>query len=304
MKMTGSKAAAVFWIANPLVILVAAIWGQLDPIATLLALGALYYYDRKKPYHAYFLASLGAAVKIWPVLLIPLFLVDSLRKDGRAALKPLSTVALPLAVSLGLYAAYGDFAQTVGVFIYSRGIPTYGGQFSVNGLTWQQALAALRAPPVPIFLVIGIPLYCLILAWTYWKKDSDITKWIVVSILVFYLTYNYVNPQYFYWIIPFLILQRKRVASWLFTALPMAYVALSYNIFYFVSPAILFDEFSNGAAIVDQLKIAYFSSMLVPAIVLVGALPTAAYLLLLRQEIGKREPGQPISTAGQGQEVN
>lgn len=299
-KMTGSRSSAIFWITNPLVILVAAIWGQLDPIATLLAVAAVFYYGRGKPYHAYFLASLGAAVKVWPVLLIPLFLVDSLRKVGRDSFRPLVAVAPSLVATLGLYAAFGNFFQTVSVFLYARGIPSFSGQFSVNGLTWQQTLAALGAPAVPIFLIVGIPIYVLILGWMYWKRDGDVTKWLVVSVLVFYLTYNYVNPQYLYWILPFLILQRKKIASWLFTALPVAYVALSYNIFYFVSPAILPDEFSTGPSLVEQLKLAHFSSTSLPFIVVGAALPTLLYLVLLRQELNTRRRGRtPADRTGE-----
>ena len=287
LKMTGKRTAAVFWIANPLVILVAAVWGQLDPIATLLAVLALYYYARGKQYHAYFFASVGAAVKIWPVLLIPLFLVNSLRGEGRRAVKPLSAVLPALAATVGLYAAFGNVAQTLLVLLYSRSVPTFAGRLSVNGLTWQQALTALGSPTIPIFLVVGIPLYGLELFWIYWKKDSDMGKWIVISILIFYLTYNYVNPQYFLWILPFLVIQGRRLASWVFTALPMAYVVLTYNIFYFVSPTLLLDEFSNGASIVEQLKLAYFFNAPAAFVALAVIIPTVLYFVLLKQELGR-----------------
>jgi hypothetical protein len=298
-KMTGSRSAAVSWVANPLVIFVAAVWGQLDPIATLLAVGAVYYFYRNKPYHAYLLASFGAAVKVWPVLLIPLFFVMSLKKEGRSAAKPLSAVVPALAVTVGLYAAYGNLLTTLFVFLYARGVPTYAGEFSVNGLTWQQVLFVLGSPPVPLFLLLGIPIYAIILAWVYKKGDADVEKWIVVSVLVFYLTYNYVNPQYFYWILPFLILQRKRLATALFTALPLIYVALSYNLFYFVSPSILLDEFSNGASIVEQLKLVFFYTTPVQYILVSAAVPTAAYLLLLRQELFK---GKKVVAQGKAEE--
>ncbi len=296
-KMTGSKAAAVSWVANPLVVLVAAVWGQLDPIATLLALGAVYYFTRNKPYYAYLLASFGAAVKIWPMLLVPLFFVISLRRDGRGAIRPLAAILPALAVTIGLYAAFGNLVQTLFVFLYARGIPTYAGEFSVNGLTWQQVLFVLGSPPVPLFLLLGLPLYAIILLWIYRKGDADVNKWIIVSVLIFYLTYNYVNPQYFYWILPFLILQRKRLATWIFTALPLIYVALSYNIFYFVSPYFLPDEFSAGASIVEQLKLVLFYTTPIQYILVSAAVPTVAYLYLLRQEIHKAKVPDDFHTA-------
>ena len=284
-RITGSKSAAISWLANPLVILVAAVWGQLDPIATLLALSSVYFYGKNKPYQAYFLASLGAAVKVWPFILVPLFLASSLKRGGLKAIKPATAVLPALAASVGLYALFGNLPETLFVFLYARGIPTYAGQFAVNGLTWQQILFVLGSPPVPLFLILGIPLYAFILVHIYRTGDIDIAKWVIVSILIFYLTYNYVNPQYFYWMLPFLIIQGRKLATWLFTILPMAFVGLAYNIFYFVSPTILYDEFSIAQSIVEQLKLAYFYTSLGQYLVLTALIPTLVYLVLLRQEL-------------------
>jgi Gpi18-like mannosyltransferase len=283
--MTGSRSAAISWLTNPLVILVAAVWGQLDPIATLLALVSVQSYGKNKLYTAYFLASLGAAVKVWPIILVPLFLASSMKREGLRATKPVIAVVPALAATAGLYALFGNLPETLFVFLYARGIPTYAGQFTVNGLTWQQILYVLGSPPVPLFLILGIPLYAFILVHIYRTGDKDITKWVIVSILIFYLTYNYVNPQYFYWTLPFLILQGRRLARWVFTILPMAFVALAYNIFYFVSPTILYDEFSIGQSIVEQLKLAYFYTSLGQYIVLTALIPTLVYLVLLRQQL-------------------
>ncbi len=284
-RITGDKSSAVWWVANPLVILVAAVWGQTDPIATVLAVAAVYSFERGKPYHAYLFASFGAAVKVWPALLVPLFFVVSLRKERREAFRPLLAVVPALLATVGIYAAYGNPVQSLYTFLYARGIPTFAGAFSVNGLTWQEILLALKSPPVPLFLVLGIPLYGAILAWMYWKKSEDVVKWLVVSILVFYLTYNYVNPQYFYWILPFLILQRRKLAVVVFTALPLAYMAFAYDVFYFVSPALLPDQFALGASIVEQLKVNYFYQSFGPFVLVAALVPTAAYVLMLLSEL-------------------
>jgi len=278
-RMTGKGSSAVWWVANPLVILVAGVWGQLDPIATLLAVGALYYYRQGKEPHAYLLASFGAAVKVWPALMIPIMLVVSIRKRGRVALRPLVAVLPALLVTILLYASYGNLLNSLFVFVYARGVPTFAGAFSVNGLTWQEILLALNSPPIPLFLVAGIPAYAIMLLWIYHRGDADVPKWTVISVLIFFLTYNYVNPQYFYWIIPFLMLQDRKKASIIFTVLPLAYVALSYNVFYFVSPSLLPNYFSLGASIVEQLKVGYFYQTQWLFVLVSGIVPTAAYVL-------------------------
>ena len=248
-------------------------------------MASVYCFGRNKSYTAYFLASFGAAVKVWPFILVPLFLASSLKREGLKAIRPVIAVVPALAATVGLYALYGNLPETLFVFLYARGIPTYAGQFTVNGLTWQQILFVLGSPPVPLFLILGIPMYAFILFHIYRTGDKDIAKWAIVSILIFYLTYNYVNPQYFYWMLPFLFLQGRKLATWVFTILPMAFVALAYNIFYFVSPTILYEEFSIGQSIVEQLKLAYFYTSLGQYLVLTALIPTLVYLVLLRQQL-------------------
>ncbi len=291
-RMTGDDSLVVKWVANPLVVLVAAVWGQLDPIATLLAVASIYMLQKGRPYHAYLLASFGAAVKVWPVLLIPIIFVVSVRRDGRRAVKPLLAVIPALALTLGLYGAYGNLLESLFVFVYARGIPTYAGQFSVNGLTWQQLLFVLKLPPLPLFLAVGVPAYAAMLGWIYWKKEEDVTKWLTAFILVFYLTYNYINPQYFYWILPLLIIRGKRLATFAFTLLPLAYMVLAYNVFYFVSPAVLPDEFAFGASIAEQLKVSAFYQSPAFFVLLAGLIPTAAYAALLYHEIKRGRRSQ------------
>lgn len=296
-KMTGSDSAVAWWIANPLVILVGSMWGQTDPIATLLALASVYYFQKEKEYHAYLLASLGAAVKIWPVLAVPIFLVISLKRKGLVAFKPLVAVLPALLVSLAIYGFYGNPMQSLFVFAYARGIPTFAGAFTVNGLTWQELLFVLHSPPVPLFLVVGIPLYAVILAWAYRKGETDVARLLVVLLLIFYLTYNYVNPQYFYWILPFLMLQKRRFATVAFTALPLVFMFFAYDIFYFASPTLLPDEFSFGASVLEQMKVSLFYQTPSQFLLISALIPTAAYVFLLRRVL-KREAKSSEGVAG------
>jgi hypothetical protein len=302
-KMTGADSAVAWWIANPLVILVAAVWGQIDPIATLFTLVSLYYFEKGKEYHAYLFASLGAAVKVWPALVIPIFLMVSARRSGLKAAKPLVAVLPPLILSLAVYGLYGNPLQSLFIVAYARGIPTFAGAFTVNGLTWQELLLVLGSPPVPLFLFVGIPLYAIILAWAYKRRETDVAKLLTVFILIFFLTYNYVNPQYFYWILPFLMLQKKRFETIAFTALPLVYMFFAYNIFYFVSPALLGNEFAFGASVLDQMKVTFFYQTPTVFVFVASIIPTVAYALLLyrefkdgRQAAAHRIPWPAINT--------
>jgi hypothetical protein len=287
-RMTGKESSAIWWVANPLVVLVAAIWGQLDPIATLLAVSSLYFFQRGKEYQAYLLASFGAAVKVWPALIIPIMLAISVRK-GHRHLRPAVAVIPAVLITVALYSAYGDLVNNLLVVLVARGIPTYAGAFSVKGLTWQQALFVLKSPPVPVFLYLGIPAYLGMLAWVCLRRDTDVIKWTVVSVMILFLTYNYVNPQYFYWVLPLLMLQGRRVSTFVFTVLPLVFLAFSYDVFYFLSPAILPNEFAVASAVVEQLKVNFFNSTPLLLVAIAGVIPTAAYALLLDDELRPSE---------------
>jgi hypothetical protein len=297
-KVTGEEHAAIWWVANPLVILVAAVWGQLDPIATLLAVGSLYYLQQDKEPQAYLLASFGAAIKVWPALMVPIMLVISAKKRGLAALKPALAVLPAVVTTVLLYESYGNLVNSLFVFVYARGIPTFAGAFTVNGLTWQEILFVMNSPPLPLFLAVGIPAYAAMLFWIYRKGDSNAAKWTVVSIMIFFLTYNYVNPQYFYWVLPFLILQGRRLARLAFTVLPLAFMALSYNVFYFVSPSVLPNYFALGSSIAEQLKLSYFYQTTWFFVVVAGIIPTVAYGLMLLAELRPRWRAFGILSSG------
>ena len=200
-KSIGTKTALTFWIANPFVIFITSIWGQIDPIAAAFAVGSIYLAKKEKFGPAYLMAGLGAITKVWPALLIPIIFVLRFRKvEFVPALKELVWLVPPALISVALYGAYGNLFQSLFVLAYSRGVPTYGGEFVVNGLTWQQLLTQLHFPPVPILLYIGVPSLILVVILAY-KQRGSIESYLLIGLLVVFLSYNYVNPQYFFWLI-------------------------------------------------------------------------------------------------------
>jgi hypothetical protein len=246
-----------------------------------MAVASIYYFQRGREYHAYLFASVGAAVKVWPAIMIPIMLMIAVRRGGLKAARPIAAVIPATLLTIGLYGAYGNILDSLFVFAYARGIPTFAGAFTVTGLTWQEVLFVLKSPPVPLFFYVGVPAYAALLAWVYWKKDADIVKWTLVSVLILFLTYNYVNPQYFYWVLPLFLLQGRRIAYAVFTALPLAFMALAYDLFYFVSPAILRDEYVIGASVVDQIKVNYFYQTDWFFLLVAAVVPTTVYVLSL-----------------------
>ena len=75
-----SKAFAL-WFLNPLVILIGAIDGQIDALAALLLLLAFCFVLQRKYFFGGLSLSLGALTKIFPVYLLPLFLLLMIKPD-------------------------------------------------------------------------------------------------------------------------------------------------------------------------------------------------------------------------------
>ena len=58
-------------------------------------------------------------------------------------------------------------------------------------------------------------------------------------------------------------------------------MAAAYDFFYFVSPAILHNEYAIGASIADQIKVNYFYQTDWLFILIAAAIPTTVYVLSL-----------------------
>ncbi|MEM0272107.1 MAG: hypothetical protein QW514_06175 [Thermoprotei archaeon] len=282
----GERTALKQWAANPLALLVCCVWGQLDPIATALTLLSLDSYSRGRMTQAYLWAALGGAIKLWPAVVIPIYLAQGVRLQRARLFRPVVLGVLPVAAaSVGVYAYFGHPLQTLDILVYARSVPTYAGEFSVNGLTWQWILYFLDSPPIPLFLIVGPIVYAAILVYAYKKPEADPITLLIIVVLTLFLTYNYVNPQYFLWIVPLLILQKRTNSVWIFTALPLIFVGLSYNVFYFLSPALLYDTYAPAASIAEELKLAFFYNNRPLFIAVASILPLLAYICELTSQV-------------------
>jgi Gpi18-like mannosyltransferase len=284
LKTNGRVAAAIYWLANPYVVFVTSVWGQLDPIAVACAVVAVVYYQRDKCFSAVFFAALGAAVKAWPAFLIPFFIVSRLKKQGVRALYPLLSAVPVAAASVVLYGLFGNALQSIYAFLYARSVPTVGGGFSVNGITWQQILYYLKSPPIPFFLWVWVPAYFL-MCFQLYRRGGSIIRWVIVALLIFFLTYNYVNPQLLIWIIPFYLMLNRRLQASVFSLLPLIYIALTYSLYYFVSPTLLYDELSFPPAITEEVRTSAFVYSTPLFLAVVAVMPTAVYIVSLLYEL-------------------
>jgi hypothetical protein len=157
----------------------------------------------------------------------------------------------------------------------------------------QEFLTLVHSPPIPLFLYVGIPSYVGIFLWIWLKGGGgkSLEAWIIIEILIFFLTYNYVNPQYFYWILPFLLIRFRRFETWVFTLLPLVYLAAAYNWNYFISPALVRSEYSQFTSVAEQLKLTYFYQTPLLLLTVTAVIPTLFYVLLLVKEAKSNKSG-------------
>ncbi|MEM3795121.1 MAG: hypothetical protein QW429_04530, partial [Thermoprotei archaeon] len=69
------------------------------------------------------------------------------------------------------------------------------------------------------------------------------------------------------------------------TALPLIFVGLSYNVFYFLSPALLYDTYAPAASIAEELKLAFFYNNRPLFIAVASILPLLAYICELTSQV-------------------
>lgn len=228
------------WLLNPAVILIGIAWGQIDAVAAFCMLMSIYYFRKSRTSYSVLMASIGTIIKIFPVLLIP-FIIISSKHRARDALIVLAIGSLALL----LYYSAGNFSMNVATLFYSRTSPTFNGLFFVNGLSWQFVLQFLKIVRFPsLFLYVFVPAYA-ILVGIYWKTRKNLESFLIVSFLLFFLTYNIVNPQYMiYPVALYLILGRPKEAI-ILSIISVAYVSISSSLSFFLNPELSYNYLSS-----------------------------------------------------------
>src|SRR4030042_3104271 len=120
------KRALVFWFFNPVSIYVVAFMGQIDSFVVLLTVISLLY-AHKKPILSLIILGLGAAVKTYPLLLIPFFAII-IGKNWRGRFKyfvlgflPYIFIILPYIRTQAFYSS--SFASGLSMRIFELKLP-------------------------------------------------------------------------------------------------------------------------------------------------------------------------------------
>jgi hypothetical protein len=250
----GSMAQVAFatWFLNPLVILESAVHGAFDVIPVFFSVLAIYCIPRGMVLTGGAALGLAASLKVFPLLLLPLFLALLIR-TGERRLGPVLRREVVFGVGLAAGILVSSWPPTLFNGFVDRVITPQGGPLNVlpayfggfgpfafltlPGLGGVQATLAAHATGVFLALVLVALAVLLFLAYRLARgtgpvADSELWRMAGLSAMAVLLAFPYVQPQYLLWGLPFLVLlavtSRKDAALlWAATAFASAYVLLS-----------------------------------------------------------------------------
>ncbi|MEM3676442.1 MAG: hypothetical protein QXV22_05235, partial [Thermoplasmataceae archaeon] len=226
------------WILNPAVILLGIFWGQIDVLAALFMVLGILNWQKDDAFRSALFFTLGGGVKVFPILALPYVLMKT--KEKRRAITGIIAGLIPSAI---LYLLAGSPVNSVATLLVGRSFPTYNGIFVTNGFSWQVLLTDLRIQSFPsLFLYAFIPIYFLLLATI--AKRSGIVDFLIAVFLLFYLTYNFLNPQYIIWVIPLFIMSRRNIFNLAVSGISCLYTLLTYSATYFLNPILAYNYIS------------------------------------------------------------
>ena len=271
LRKVNNKVSWKLWFLNPITVVVGILWGQIDIIAVAFMLQSILYFRSGKEFSAVLFAGIGATVKVFPALLIPYMLIKS-RHRKSAALGTLPAIVFTLA----MYAATGNVESEVLHLFISRAVPTFNGIFIANGLTWQVLVTDLGFTTFPsLFTYVFIPVYFLLL-FLFTRRNVIPEYFFITVLFLFFLTYNLVNPQYFIWIIPLLLMTGENKSAIVLSAISGLYLYLMYSFAYFINPQISWNYASSILGQFESLRLSITSSEYVA--MTIGLISAAIYL--------------------------
>lgn len=227
--------AAWIYALHPVAVLVSGFHGQFESLALLMLLLAIRAFERGRLDAAALALAAGIALKSFPVLAVPVFL---LRVRGSAArLRFLVLALLPTAALLVPYLAHDAAAVARELFGYG-GVADFGWIGALRGWRWvsegtlARGEARFHGSLIPAAKVLFLGAYAMVVARMARRELVAAVLAVFVAFLTFY---GALSAQYLLWVVPLAVLRPDR---WL--ALYTVFAALGLVGFYlFLAPGVL-----------------------------------------------------------------
>lgn len=198
---TLAKKATCLFIFNPLLVFVTSVQGEFDPLVILFTVLATYLFVVKKSLVLSSLSlGIGFSLKLYPLLLLPFFLIYIKNLKKRAAfillvMAPILIVSIPFLILN--YQAYINVAFNTG------GGP---GPFS----PWQSGL--IEAFSEPFFrLFFTLSLFGVLIVTLLLLHNRKLVTDIFFCLIAVYITFPFIHENHITWVLPFAVLRTKNV---------------------------------------------------------------------------------------------
>jgi len=251
-KLTKDKGSFVFYLFNPVVIFTGSILGQFDPIVIFfLFLAYVFFIKKKSLVRSGFFLSLSICLKTYPIIMVPLFLSKINRLKGKIIF---TFSSLALFVFITIHPLLTDFKNIQETYLGYKGAADFGWLGSIKTISALISGTSINFTPINnnLSFFLDISKYCfiifyLILLQKNIKVKKNLLHMIVQTFLLFYIIIGGVGVQYFFWIIPFLLIYDKKqikIYSVLSSLAMIGYVGVQfyypilryYNLFIFKNP--------------------------------------------------------------------
>jgi len=173
-----------------------------DLLAVLLATGSIVAFIRRRDGWAAALAGLGAAAKVYPFLLLPLYAADRAREAGRRAGLRVLGIGLATWVAVNLPVALASFHGWWVFYAFSGDRQPLGA--STWGVLCRRVLSCDSIPPIDAASLVA---FVGLSAWAWWvkvRRDPEVPRWTLIFpiVVAFLLTNKIYSPQYSLWLLP------------------------------------------------------------------------------------------------------
>jgi hypothetical protein len=208
---THARATVAFkaWMVNPIAIWISSASGHFDSIPTLFVVYALMTLLEQRNWRSSLSLGVGAAWKLWPLLLLPIFLIFQTGRESVSVVKKLPRITQSI-----IFALLPLIAITVFYFLIAGGnaFRVYAPSIQVTGY------GLILGYIIPVeglsYWLGGIPLTLtamvlfILFAWSLRPKLSlESANGLLCAQLLLFLALSPVSAQYMMWVLPFLMIE-------------------------------------------------------------------------------------------------
>lgn len=277
---------ALFYLFNPMSVLISSFWGMIDSVSTLFVLFSVYHFAGGRRMLSGFELGVGFGLKLHPIILLPLFIFLSWKEGKKSALKFVLAFSIPAVLSI-LPSLLVQCILINSIPFYSFGFypfnlssifhtSDYFQIFDPN-MTFRTLLYMCHSPLFFFgtfegneFFYFGI-LYLLFFLFLWRTRFFDrefplgitrLTVCISVIYLLYFLSYPRVNQQYFLWVLPFLLFlfavgKLDKIILLTINFIPFAQTFFKDGFFYYVNQ----NYYSYGASFVLPVAVGFLFSL-------------------------------------------